>query len=375
MKYTEIGFRALLNNFVVYGLNDTFKKGLEYHPNIDEANCVLTYPYIDHQAGLTLYVVTCGVKEDDGYTFFDADIKHRSIVRIGAVIDEDFAIIDDQDKTLAEKYSDLIDSLDVYNVNENIELARQDIRIDQMRNDLYPDDVLVKIVKDYLGPEECWVRIEDLSENGLIGTLLNEPYFDYGVHSGDKIEFMLYEVKTDSVETDRCEFIYDLSTGNDLSEKDTEGGKLLEQAINVFYKERNESSLLFILKILSESCLWIPCNAIISETDQERMNELAQNSTDDIVGKTFTTKDEVRLAPVVLQAEDGYLLPAFSKTEAMGEYSDKFSKVEKHMLQILNLAENNNQDISGIVINPFTDRFIVDKDLFDLIKKLKLEEQ
>ena len=55
----------------------------------------------------------------------------------------------------------------------------------------------------------------------------------------------------------------------------------------------------------------------------------------------------------------------------MGQYGQYFSKVQKHFLEVIALARNNEKQLSGIVINAFTEPWILDRELFDLVANLK----
>ena len=55
----------------------------------------------------------------------------------------------------------------------------------------------------------------------------------------------------------------------------------------------------------------------------------------------------------------------------MGQYGQYFSKVKKHFLEAIALARNNEKQLSGIVINAFTEPWILDRKLFDLVEKLE----
>lgn len=59
----------------------------------------------------------------------------------------------------------------------------------------------------------------------------------------------------------------------------------------------------------------------------------------------------------------------------MGEYGNKFSKVQKHFLEAVILAKNNKKDLAGIVINAFSESFVLDKELWDLVEKMKSRMQ
>ena len=55
----------------------------------------------------------------------------------------------------------------------------------------------------------------------------------------------------------------------------------------------------------------------------------------------------------------------------MGEYGDGFSKIEKHFLDAANVARNNEKNVTGIVINAFSDAFVVPKELFEIIANME----
>lgn len=102
MYYKDTGFRALYKHFIAFPLKDNIKQCIENYPNAEKANCVLTYGYIDHDAGLTMEVLAAGFKDGDGFTFFDTSVETRAFIRVGAVIDDEF-FFDDADGGLSKK--------------------------------------------------------------------------------------------------------------------------------------------------------------------------------------------------------------------------------------------------------------------------------
>lgn len=94
MQYKDTGFRALYHNFAAFMLKDTLKQCLTGYPNADKANCILTYGYIDHEAGLTMEVLAAGIKDGDSFTFFDSSMEVKSMLRIGAVREDEFFVIE-----------------------------------------------------------------------------------------------------------------------------------------------------------------------------------------------------------------------------------------------------------------------------------------
>ena len=55
----------------------------------------------------------------------------------------------------------------------------------------------------------------------------------------------------------------------------------------------------------------------------------------------------------------------------MGEYGENFSKVQKHMLEVIPLARNNEKKPVGIVENAFTEPFVLDSQIWDLVERMK----
>ena len=67
---------------------------------------------------------------------------------------------------------------------------------------------------------------------------------------------------------------------------------------------------------------------------------------------------------------EDYFFPSFTSCEEMGEYGEGFSKVEKHIMEIISLARNNEKDVKGIVINAFSEVFILPKELYEAVEKM-----
>ena len=83
MKYSEVGFRAFYHNYFAVPMKDNLKAIVKDFPRADKANCILTYGYIDHTAGLTLEVLAAAFKSDDGFSFENTNLEISSKIRIG----------------------------------------------------------------------------------------------------------------------------------------------------------------------------------------------------------------------------------------------------------------------------------------------------
>lgn len=193
MKFNEVGFRAYYHKFIVVPMKDKLRSVIENFPAADKANCILTYGYVDHSAGLTLEVLASAFKSDDGFLFEMGNPEINSKIRISLIMEDDCYYLKDENDQLYERYADKIDILAYYSSNDEIEKSRNMFFLDKYRSLEYPDDVLVYLLKDGNSPEGCWVRIETLSKHQIIGILLNEPYQDFGYHKGEEIAFYVHQ--------------------------------------------------------------------------------------------------------------------------------------------------------------------------------------
>ena len=154
-----------------------------------------------------------------------------------------------------------------------------------------------------------------------------------------------------------------------------EDGSFLKKAIEICNRNRTQMNMLKLMKILRDSWVWVPCNAVMSETDNDAVLKMIQEAEengglDKLVGKTITNQDQIRMVPDILQNGDEFFFPVFSTAEDMGKYGESFSKVQRHFLEAVNLARNNKKKVTGIVINAFTEPFVMPMELLDIIAEM-----
>lgn len=164
---------------------------------IDESvNAILAIPYVDHEAGVSFMTIAIGTLDSENINIIKREsFASLSIFRRNDVRDMEFEYLEnlntnsDFDIGYYEEFSQMVYH---YSQNEAIEALRSIEEIDHLRNEDWPDDVLVHFIKDGLKAEGMWVRYEDITEEGLIaGKLLNTPYQDFGVKAGDDVEAFL----------------------------------------------------------------------------------------------------------------------------------------------------------------------------------------
>ena len=151
-----------------------------------------------------------------------------------------------------------------------------------------------------------------------------------------------------------------------------EDGSFLKRAIGICNRNRTQLNLIKLARILRDSWVWVPCTAVMSDADYEQWTKLVMDAQEkgdlsSIVGKEITSQDNIRMVPDILQKGDKYFFPVFTTAEEMGEYGKNFSKIERHFLEAASMARNNEKNVTGIVINAFTEPFIIPKEMFEII--------
>ena len=369
MNYSEIGFRGVYHQLNALLVTENIRTALADFPDADKANCVLTYGYIDHEAGVSLEILAGGKRDGNRFRFFDGNDSIHAFIRIEAVENDDLFWFEDADDSIKERYSGKIKLLEGYNVSEEIEKTRGMAFLDESRDPHCIDDVLVYLTKEGLQPEGCWVRISGLGDHWIMGTLLNEPNQNFGYHLNETIAFFVQELENKKVIC--CS---DMTPSMKLTAEDLADGTMLKAAVHAFSEERTEAHFIDIMEFLRDSLVWVPCNAILGVDDQAMFKKAVDEAGDDLsslFGKTFTNQNNIRMVPDILQNGDQFFFPAFTSVEEMGEYGAHFSKIQKHMLEVIPLAANNEKNVAGIVINAFTEPFVLERSLFDMVEKMK----
>lgn len=369
MKYSDVGFRAVYHSFVMIKNDAASLRAIAGFPGAKDANAVLTYGYYDREQGITLEALAAAIAGDKGFRYLKGPDDVSVKIRMETIENADLEVCVDIDGNLTKTFADRIAALKVYDAADDVEETRKMTFLDPCRNRYYIDDVLVQLLKDGLRPEGCWVRITNLADHYFIGTLLNEPLQDFRWHRGETISFFVRKTEEGEV------ICYsDMNPSVKITAEDLADGTMLKDAVKAFNTERNMQNFLNVLEILRDSLVWVPCRAKMSEEDEARFAKMIEDCGDDlnaIVGAEFVNNDPMRLIPDILQNGDGFFFPAFSSEEEAGEYGGQFSMVQKHMLEVLRLAKNNDKNLSGIVLNAFTDPFVLEEKIYDVFEKMK----
>ncbi len=365
MKYSKVGFRKVYKKFCLFDMNDSFWKAMHDFPGVKEANAVLTYGYIDHQAGLTVEILCACKKDGEDISLAPGNDEVRSFIRIGAIEDAKFEHID---KRIAGRFEKKLKTLSFYEPDENEGLhTRKDL--DPLRDKHNTDDVMVILRrKGEEKGEGVWVRLEGITEMFVIGELLNEPYADYGYQKGDMV--CIREVEMDgetalflderSPEND-YEFVGD-EKFDDLREEESEQlleEQLFEHAVKVYIDDPSEKNFAKLFAFMNADTLWVPVSAHFSGPDEAKIMKMIEEADGDIEslkGTEFTADQEVRLKPDILENSGQFFFPIFTaEWVIVEEYAKNFSIIPMRLKQVLEYTlMYDEKKLSGMVINAFT---------------------
>ena len=168
-----------------------------------EVNSTFVHAYIDHEAGMSFQVLTVGFYDDAANRIHErTDFKSMVNIRKDKFNNFDICVLED-DSSFKEEYGEYVANHDRFHTSEDLERIRNFKAIDSLRDDIFPDDIMVVFFKEGMQNEGMWVRLEKMDDelpiiNGeegefplLYGKLLNQPNQDLGVNIGDDVRVAL----------------------------------------------------------------------------------------------------------------------------------------------------------------------------------------
>jgi hypothetical protein len=203
MIVNDSNFRELHRNLVVLK-GDWIIKDLKNHIDFPEScDSILTFCYIDEDAGMTFDLLCMyNYSKDEHY---EIDNKHlRQIYRKEAVNECEMKIFLDKNYKNEKFLKYINDTINIYENNEKLNFTRKMEDIDHLREKNYPDDILVIIYKENINPEAIWVRLAEVKDGILFGKLLNEPNSDFGIHFNDIISINFYKDEENIIRAIYC---------------------------------------------------------------------------------------------------------------------------------------------------------------------------
>lgn len=185
---------------------DELRDRIENYSIEEKVNSLLVLPYVDHTAGLSFQIVTSCLWEEDKVLLYEIEDSFQMMAtcRWGNIKDVEFEYLENlkinTDFDLKKYTSRAMDIFKHYNENEKLLILRALPILDELRDQEFPDDILVIFFKEGFGAEGMWVRYEDYNEeHDIFGTLLNQPNQDLGINKGDKVKFSFTKNQNDEI--------------------------------------------------------------------------------------------------------------------------------------------------------------------------------
>ena len=129
-------------------------------------------------------------------------------------------------------------------------------------------------------------------------------------------------------------------------------GSYLKKAIEICNRNQTQGNAIRLFRIMRECSVWI---AIAPENGENEVN-----------GKDISAF----MLPDMLNIGEEFAFPVFTSPDEMGEYGDRFGSAKVPFLKALKMAEENGHDLTGIVVNAFSEPFVINKKAFAFIEEL-----
>ena len=195
-QINSFSFRQLAGHYVL--LTNIPRERLHvYHSeflHLEGDNALLTYGYIDHNAGLSFEVLCFAKVFENGKLELRPGNESISFkIRYDGMVGD--VVILSYDISMAE-YSKKVKMIsEGYNHSDEVNEIRKFKEIDADRHPQYPDDVKALLFKDGVKTEIVWIRTNKIIDGKIAGILLNQPNSPmFGLNRGDIVTLVLISV-------------------------------------------------------------------------------------------------------------------------------------------------------------------------------------
>lgn len=364
MIFKEAGFRPLYHYVCAFELNDKLRNLVKDCPDAAKASHAVVYGYIDEKKGLMLELLGVG-KQAPKYFYFKDPYEGRKIAFPASdVQDVEFMYFPELEPRFRKKYEPHIAKLKKYEASEDLEKSREFGFLDECRDLQHPDDVKVLLTKNGLKPEEVWVRLTGLGDHVLIGTMLNQPFQDYGINKGDTINFNARENE------DKKVVCYLDLNSHELTKADLKDGSFLKDAVADFEEKKNDDTFIFVLAVLRSSTVTVPCFMEFSDEAKAILDKYKDSDGEPTPEEKEIVNAGISITPNILENDGKQFFPVFSSDAEMDGHCDDCNPVHMPFLHAMQMALEGGDGIQGIVLNAFTGAFVIDRELFGNIAKM-----
>lgn len=188
-KIQDYNFRQLAGNYVLITNMpmERFRLYNSVFQCLEGDNALLTYGYIDHEAGLSFEVLCFAkVHGNNRIEFRPGNDTTTFKIRYDGMIGDVLTL--PYDISMAE-YSNKVKMVsEGYDHSDAVKEIRKYEAIDADRHPQFPDDVGALLFKEGVQMEKVWVRTNQIINGKVAGVLLNNPNSpEFGLRRGDVV--------------------------------------------------------------------------------------------------------------------------------------------------------------------------------------------
>ena len=305
MRLKDVSFRDVQGHLLAFPMK-LFPEIMDDIPEFTESDYLLLWPFIDHEYGLELAVMGAAiVAGEDEYHLVNLGTDGLCCYDAEELCDEEFRAIDRPE----DFGSDVIDMIPDEGVSDDIVAMRNNTNLDDCRAQFVPDVYFVNLEYDGRMEGSCWVLAESVDGDNIKGIVQSD-------------------------------------------EGDEQLGLKSEEEIVFKVKRRDKRYY------------------CVGQMDKERFAEAieAKRSSELLKMLTRINNNDVYLIihgsgkPVLTSLSIGNAYLVTTEESKAAEYPHKY--VKDSLLNIIVRADDDD-NISGIVINPFTESYIMNRKYFE----------
>lgn len=380
----EYNFYDLINHFIILDLKCADFAYFDDEHLHNKANCVLAYCFLNHRLGISAVILSLANILNGEIAVFSS-YKKKEMLPFGKIAD--FLLFKMESELISvEQFTGLNDFLDEYtSAIEGVLESRKLTSIDHLRNPLHPDLIEVSILKkgNSVGNVDVLIEDYDAEYKTLYCNTINSPenvdcilpgmvYPLLLQESQDGKAYVYFDITEPKSPTEMLKDIY--GEDNEMfNEDDDDDSSLieLEMLIEAFREDPDETKYEFIVDILKDVKLFLPCIVDMSIEDIDKCDAMINliKEDDKQFMKYLKGKDGIFLQPKLMNMDgEKTILPLFTNEEEIEEIDVLFTPIPISIYEVIEYVKSeNNQDIVGIVINPTSEPFVLDKEMFYML--------
>lgn len=314
MKLEDVEILNLPGHALLFSLKD-FKEVLEDIPELSENDYMILWPFIEHEYGLGLALLGFMTEDGDDCCFEEISTDELIAYDPDELADLDFEAIKLPDENFG---SGIIKMIPAEEADDKVIALRDDPRLNKCRDQFIPGMYYIDLEYDGKNEYSCWALAESVDGDKIRGIIKSDVDEGLGLSTGDEIVF---EVRFRGGEYHCISRLENEAAADTIQDK---------------HIKEYASDLIDTLTSLKNKEVFLMTNY--------RGEPISSSYDDGRVYLVFTEEDKLIGSP-----------SSFSK--------DKF-------INIIERAKKADEDITGIVVDPFDNPFHLPRNYYEIAEAL-----